>query len=194
MPSAFEEEVGIVERQPRGSGLDVEPVIATLRNMVTMEDGGFYINPTELAKSLGAKWSRRNILGMGNSPQVFEATEPIVWDFTLVLNANLIQRKGKVTRQKALDIVKDYMAFLDSLVFPVESEFPGWVGGEPPRVRFTWPGVVTAMTRVVSLKHNLELFQRTLHMTHGTVKVQLVVDPKNLYWSNDVRYLANDLV
>lgn len=192
MSSAFDEEV-----QPLPSmraALSTEPVMAYLKNLETQEVGGFYINPTELEKSVGAKWTRKDILGMGNAPLSFGGTDIITWNFSLILNANLIQRKGKVTRQRALEVIKDYMAFLDSLVFPVQSEFPGWVGGQPPRVRFVWPGVVSATVRVASLKHNLELFQTSLHMTHGTIKVSLLVDPKFLYWSNDIRYLGNDLV
>ena len=192
MVSTFDNEV---TRSPTAAeGLALEPVMAYLKNMETMEVGGFFINPTELEKALGAKWTRRDILGMGNSPLSFGGTDQITWDFSLVLNANLIQRKGKVGRARALETVKDYMAFLDSLVFPIQSDFPGWVGGQPPWCRFVWPGVVTASVRVASLKHNLEIFQRSLHMTHGTVKVQLLVDPQFLYWSNDVRYLGNDLV
>lgn len=192
MVTTFDSEV---QAQPSmASALSVEPVMAYLKNLDTQEVGGFFINPTELEKSVGAKWTRRDILGMGNSPLSYGGTDQITWEFSLILNANLIQRKGKVTRQRALDVVKDYMAFLDSLVFPIQSEFPGWVGGQPPRVRFVWPGVVSATVRVASVKHSLEMFQTSLHMTHGTVKVSLIVDPQFLYWSNDVRYLGNDLV
>lgn len=192
MGSAFDEEV--LMRPSMESALGAEPVMAYLKNMDTQEVGGFFINPTELEKSVGAKWTPRDILGMGNSPLSYGKTEPTTWDFTLYLNANNIQRKGKVTRRRALETVKDYMAFLDSLVYPIQSDFPGWVGGRPPRVRFVWPGVVTASVRVVALKHNLEMFQTSLHMTHGTVKVSLIVDPQFLYWSNDIRYLGNDMV
>lgn len=192
MVTTFDSEV--MAQPSMESALGVEPVMAYLKNMDTQEVGGFFVNPTELEKSVGAKWSRRDILGMGNSPLSYGGTDQITWEFSLLLNANYIQRKGKVTRSRALETVKDYMAFLDSLVFPIQSDFPGWVGGQPPRVRFVWPGVVTASVRVASLKHNLELFQTSLHMTHGTVKVSLIVDPQFLYWSNDVRYLGNDLV
>lgn len=192
MVSTFDQEV--LNQPSMASALAGDPVMAYLKNMETMEVGGFYVNPTELDKSVSAKWSPREILGMGNSPLNYGKTDPITWELSLILNANLIQRKGGVTRTRALAVVKDYMAFLDSLVFPVQSDFPGWVGGTPPRVRFVWPGVVTASVRVTALKHSLEMFQRSLHMTHGTVKVSLMVDPQYLYWSNDVRYLGNDLV
>ncbi|MDO8941957.1 MAG: hypothetical protein Q7U75_02170 [Desulfobacterales bacterium] len=192
MVTTFDSEV--LAGPDMASILSAEPVMAYLKNMETMEVGGFYVNPTDLDKAVGAKWSRRDVLGMGNSPLSYGGTELITWEFSLVLNANYIQRKGKVTRTRAVETVKDYMAFLDSLVFPVQSNFPGWVGGTPPRVRFVWPGVVTASVRVASVKHSLEMFQRSLHMTHGTAKVSLIVDPRFLYWSDDVRYLGNDLV
>jgi hypothetical protein len=192
MASAFDEEV---LRLPSMEGvLGVDPLSAYLTNMTTNEKKEFQINPEDLQKNVGAKWSRPNILGMGNSPLEFEATDTITWEFTLAVNADMMQRKGKVSRASALAFVRDYRAFLDSLVFPVASEFPGWVGGTPPRVRFVWPGVVSTVCRVTSLKHKLELFQHTLDERHGSVQVSISVDPKFLYWSHNIRTLGNNLV
>jgi hypothetical protein len=167
---------------------------AYMTNLTTNERQDFYINPETLDRSGGAKYNKPNILGMGNSTLRYEATDTITWSCVLVVSADLLQRKYGMDRTKALDGVRSYRAFFDSLLFPVASEFPGWVGGEPPRVRFVWPGVVSALVRVTSVKHKLEIFQRTLDERYGSISIDMSLDPKFLYWSKDVRSLGNNLV
>lgn len=192
MASAFDEEVLQFPKMAGVLGATVQRAYMT--NLTTNERQDFYINPETLERTGGAKWNRPNILGMGNSPLRYESTDIITWSCTLIVNAELIQRKWGRSRTDALDAVRMYRAFFDSLLFPVASEFPGWVGGEPPRVRFVWPGVVSALVRMTSVKHKLEIFQRTLDERHGSISVEMSLDPKFLYWSKDVRSLGNNLV
>jgi hypothetical protein len=170
--------------------LQTSAVLVNFKNLVSGETKGIFINPEELETEATAKYKAMNILGMGNVPSVYENTEIQTWEFSLYLNANLFQNKGKITRKQATDAIQDYNSFLLSLVFPVQTSFKGWIGGEPPKVFFSWPNVLSAPCRVESVKWTLKMFDIGGAVSHEMAKIKLRVDNKYLYYSEDVRFLG----
>jgi hypothetical protein len=158
----------------------------TLHNKVTGKGKYFLINPEELETELQAKWKNPSILGMGNTKAVYENTEVQTWEFSLFLNANLLQRRQQLSREEATQEIRTYNAFLASLVFPMKNKFKGWIGGEPPKVLLTWPNVVTAPCRVDSVKWTLKAFDLSGAVNHEVAKIKLRVDSKYLYFSQDI--------
>jgi hypothetical protein len=166
----------------------------TIRNKTTGKGKYVLVNAEELETELQAKWKNPQILGMGNNRAIYENTEAQTWEFTLYLNANLLQRRYNATREEAIKEIRDYNAFLSSLVFPVKNKFKGWVGGEPPKVLFTWPDVFTVPCRVASVKWTLKTFDFSGGVNHEIAKIKLLVDAKFLYFSEDILNIGWDLI
>jgi hypothetical protein len=127
---------------------------------------------------------------MGNTPLVYSSSEVQSWEFTLYLNASLLQRRGRVDKATANEAMKDYNSFLQSLTVPVQQDFKGWAGGEPPMVFFSWPELLSCRCRVESVKWSLKQFYYWGGVCHQSAKIKLLVDLKYLYWSDEIRALG----
>lgn len=177
-------------QQTISSILETAAKIVYLKNNSIEEKKGFFVNPSELETEISAKWKNPIILGMGNTKAVYQNTEPQIWEFSIYLNANMLQRKGQVTRKQAVEAIQDFNNFLQACCFPVQSDFKGWVGGEPPLLTFVWPGVVSCSCRLLSVKFSMTQFDFNMAVCHEVAKIKLQSDFTSTYYYQDIRWIG----
>jgi hypothetical protein len=131
--------------------LYADPEKGLLKNLTTGENKLFIINPSEITTSLKAIYKIKNVLGMGNNKMVYEKTENMPFKFSLHLHSSQIENHQKIDADKAQEVIKDWNKFLSAMLFPVKIENKGWLGGEPPKVWFSYPKLVSMPGRITSI-------------------------------------------
>ena len=169
-------------------GVFQEPVSATLRNMTNGETKQFLINPSELDLLLQASWKELDIKGMPNLPVQYQNTKNIRIRFTLISNRLYVQDAGKVSFERAKQFMKDYRAFLHSLVLPSNEEnISGYQTSEPTKVWFNWPNVLSFPMSISSIRWKLTNFAIDLSSNHELAEVSAIVNLPDVLWSDEIR-------
>lgn len=171
---------------------DAQP--ALFKNQHDGEIKQFFINPDELNVAMKNKFKQLDILGMPNVPLVHERTENMGIKFSLYLHAFHIQHEGRVSRQRARQEVKDFRAFLSSLILPLEKQQKGWVGGDgPPTVWFSWPNVISMPGKIGAINWKLKQFEISGHSVFEVAQVDFLANWPQAIWSEEIRLTGWEL-
>lgn len=164
-----------------------------LKNLITNEEKGFLANPEDLTLSVSSEYNEPNILGSGNAPLGYKRTKNQVYTLRFFLSAEYITTRGRTNKTNALRALADWRAFYLSLMYPHKNEGDKFVSGEPPKVRFTWPGLVSMTCRILQQEWKFQFFQLDMQSVFEVGSMTLKADHGYPIWSDEMRLTGLDI-
>jgi hypothetical protein len=155
---------------------------AALQNLYTGETFEFQFNPPEFSESLQANYSRLAVPGLGFQVLQYINSNNLILPFEIYMTETPL---GERDEAKQFNVI-DARNFLQSLIYPIESNFGGWIA--PPLVYFVWPEVIAGKFVVNRVDFNHQKFrQNSLKTCAATASIELEAVNALQIFSDNVR-------
>lgn len=172
----------------KSAGLNLGALVtrASMVNLDTNETYQFLFNPEEVRNpDVKAVYDEANV-AFGTQPRLrYKHTTGVDWVFTLYLSSTSSNAQGVLSFLSLSRNLNNDTAFLQSLVYPIESV--GIKNRRPPNVRFVWPDLANVKVRVMSVGTHYQKFNFRLQQQITAVDIVLRENPDKQVQSNMVR-------
>jgi hypothetical protein len=135
--------------------MDSRPPRALLKNLTTGEEYPFLFNPETLEETIEAKYTRKEIVGLGYERLSYKNTTNDVIPIELYLS-QLAQDKIAGRAGSEPYIATGHKRWLQSLVYPRSDNDYGYAG--PPDVLFLWPRMIALVGRILKVRFRHQAF------------------------------------
>lgn len=139
-------------------------------------------NPTQLRKVIRPVWAEHKVPGLSHPVQHYSYTDARQVSFDLEFDADAFEKSS----DKSLQLVQYALNFLEAMCYTSKSA-QGIKQGQPNRLLFQWPKVMSWTTRIAELDLSLDTFNVEGSLVRFTAKISLVE-------IRDVRLYSEDIL
>jgi Contractile injection system tube protein len=168
----------VLDRQQYEGPLTVRPPKMYVQDLKTLELLQAQYNPTSLERIITVDWAKITIPGLSHRKYQYNYTDNTKVSIEIVYDA--------MTPGCSVSSMKEATRFLESLCYTKKGA-QNVAGGQPTRVLFKWPGVLSLTCVVTQLKIKMERFNSNAIPTYTRFTIALEEIRDARLFSEDVR-------